>query len=52
MYIIFIPALGFVSTIIATFTRREIFGYPAMVLSLVATGFLGFGLTLNLFFAT
>jgi cytochrome c oxidase subunit 1 len=52
VYIIFIPALGFVSTIIATFTRREIFGYPAMVLSLVATGFLGFGLWVHHMFAT
>jgi cytochrome c oxidase subunit 1 len=52
VYIIFIPALGYVSTIIATFTRREIFGYPAMVLSLVATGFLGFGLWVHHMFAT
>ena len=33
VYIIFIPALGFVSAIVATFTRRQVFGYPAMVLS-------------------
>jgi cytochrome c oxidase subunit 1 len=52
VYIIFIPALGYVSTIIATFTRREVFGYPAMVLSLVATGFLGFGLWVHHMFAT
>ena len=52
VYIIFIPALGYVSTIISTFTRREIFGYPAMVLSLVATGFLGFGLWVHHMFAT
>ncbi len=44
VYIIFVPALGFVSSIVATFTRRPVFGYPAMVLSMVATGFLGFGL--------
>ena len=44
VYIIFIPALGIVSSIIATFSRRRIFGYTALVLSLVATGFLGFGL--------
>ena len=52
VYIIFIPALGMVSTIIASFTRREIFGYPAMVLSLVATGFMGFGLWVHHMFAT
>ena len=38
VYIIFVPALGFVSSIVATFTRRPIFGYPAMVLSLIAHG--------------
>ena len=44
VYIIFVPALGMVSAIVATFTQRPIFGYRAMVLSLVATGFIGFGL--------
>ena len=38
VYLIFIPALGFMSSIIPTFARRPIFGYPAMVLSLIATG--------------
>jgi cytochrome c oxidase subunit 1 len=52
VYIIFIPATGFVSTLIATFARRPIFGYPAMVLSLVAIGFLGFGLWVHHMFAT
>jgi cytochrome c oxidase subunit 1 len=52
VYIIFIPATGFVSTLITTFARRPIFGYPAMVLSLVAIGFLGFGLWVHHMFAT
>jgi cytochrome c oxidase subunit I+III len=52
VYIIFIPALGMVSSIIATFSRREVFGYTAMVLSLVATGFIGFGLWVHHMFAT
>jgi cytochrome c oxidase subunit I+III len=52
VYIIFVPALGFVSTIVATFTRRPVFGYPVMVLSMVATGFLGFGLWVHHMFAT
>jgi cytochrome c oxidase subunit I+III len=51
VYFIFIPGLGFLSAIIATFTRRPIFGYPAMVLALVATGFLGFGLWVHHMFA-
>jgi cytochrome c oxidase subunit I+III len=52
VYIIFIPGLGFLSSIIATFARRPIFGYPVMVLSLIATGFLGFGLWVHHMFAT
>jgi cytochrome c oxidase subunit I+III len=52
VYIIFIPATGFVSMIVSTFSRRRIFGYPAMVLSLIATGFLGFGLWVHHMFAT
>ncbi len=31
VYIIFLPALGMVSAIIETHSRRAIFGYPAMV---------------------
>ncbi len=52
VYIIFIPALGFVSTIVTTFTRRKVFGYNAMVLSLIATAFIGFGLWVHHMFAT
>jgi cytochrome c oxidase subunit I+III len=52
VYIIFVPALGIVSSIIAAFTWRPIFGYPAMVMSLVATGFIGFGLWVHHMFAT
>jgi len=52
VYIIFIPALGMVSSIVITFARRPIFGYKALVLSLVATGFIGFGLWVHHMFAT
>ena len=52
VYIIFIPATGIVSAIIPAFARRPIFGYPAVVLSLIATGFLGFGLWVHHMFAT
>ncbi|HEV2765840.1 MAG TPA: cytochrome c oxidase subunit I, partial [Pyrinomonadaceae bacterium] len=44
VYIIFIPATGFVSAIIPAFVRRPMFGYTALVLSLISTGFIGFGL--------
>ncbi len=52
VYIIFIPALGMVSAILPAFTRRPVFGYNAMVLSIVATGFIGFGLWVHHMFAT
>ncbi|MDQ1591118.1 MAG: cytochrome c oxidase subunit [Pyrinomonadaceae bacterium] len=52
VYIIFIPALGFVSSIIQTFSRRPNFGYLALVLSMIATGFIGFGLWVHHMFAT
>jgi cytochrome c oxidase subunit I len=52
VYIIFIPALGYVSSIIQTFSRRKVFGYTALVLSMIATGFIGFGLWVHHMFAT
>ena len=52
VYIILIPGLGMLSSMIETFTRRRIFGYPAMVLSLITTAFLGFGLWVHHMFAT
>ncbi|HEV7374011.1 MAG TPA: cytochrome c oxidase subunit I [Pyrinomonadaceae bacterium] len=52
VYIVFIPALGYVSSIIQTFSRRKIFGYTALVLSMIATGFIGFGLWVHHMFAT
>ena len=52
VYIIFIPATGIISAILPTFCRRKIFGYTALVLSLVSTGFIGFGLWVHHMFAT
>ena len=52
VYIIFVPALGIVSMIITTFTARRTFGYIALVVSLFATGFLGFSLWVHHMFAT
>jgi cytochrome c oxidase subunit 1 len=52
VYIIFLPALGMVSSIVVSSARRPIFGYPAMVLSLIATAFMGFGLWVHHMFAT
>ena len=52
VYIIFLPALGMVSSIVETHCRRGVFGYPAMVLSLVGNAFIAFGLWVHHMFAT
>jgi cytochrome c oxidase subunit I len=52
VYFIFLPGLGFISAIIPTFVRRPMFGHDAIVLSLIATGFLSFGLWVHHMFAT
>ena len=52
VYIIFLPAAGFVSQITETFTRRPVFGYPVMVMALVSIGLLAFGLWVHHMFAT
>ena len=52
VYIIFIPALGFTSSILTAFTGRKIHGYVAIVSTLVITGFLGFSVWLHHMFAT
>jgi cytochrome c oxidase subunit I+III len=52
VYIIFIPALGMVSEILATFSRRAVVGYSLLVTSLVAIGVISFGLWVHHMFAT
>ena len=52
VYIIFVPALGFASSIVSGMTGRPIFGYPIMVVALVVTGFMSFGLWVHHMFAT
>jgi len=52
VYIIFVPALGMVSMIVTTFTQRPTFGYVPLVLSLFATGFIGFSVWAHHMFAT
>jgi cytochrome c oxidase subunit 1 len=52
VYIIFLPALGMVSTIITTFTQRPTFGYIPLVLSLFATAFVGFSVWVHHMFTT
>jgi cytochrome c oxidase subunit I len=52
VYIIFLPAVGMISTILATFCRRPVFGYAPMVLALVGTALLAFGLWVHHMFTT
>src|SRR5690242_6692929 len=52
VYIIFLPAVGMVSTMIPTFARRPVFGYLALVIALIATGILAFGLWVHHMFVT
>jgi cytochrome c oxidase subunit 1 len=42
VYIMILPAMGFVSDIIATFSRKPLFGYKPMYLSLAGIAGLGF----------
>ena len=42
VYILILTPMGIVSEIISTFSRKPIFGYKAMVLSLASIGFLSF----------
>ena len=52
VYIIFLPATGIVSMLVSTFSGRPIFGYTAVVLSLVSTAFIGFGVWVHHMFTT
>lgn len=51
VYIIFVPAVGFVSAIVPSFARRPLFGYRAMILSMIAIAILAFGLWVHHMFA-
>ena len=42
VYILILGPMGIVSDVISTFSRKPIFGYTAMVLSMAAIGFLSF----------
>ena len=43
VYVLMLPGFGFASEIIPVFSRKTMFGYPAMVGATVAIGFLGSG---------
>jgi cytochrome c oxidase subunit I+III len=52
VYIVFIPATGFISAMLPAFTRRPVFGYQGIVVALLAIAFIGFGLWVHHMFAT
>jgi len=52
VYLQFIPAAGMMSMIIPVFARRRIAGYTLVAMSIVATGFISFGLWVHHMFAT
>src|SRR5204862_3504491 len=52
VYIIFLPAIGIVSSVIPVFSRRSIVGYHYVALATVATGIIGFGVWVHHMFAT
>jgi cytochrome c oxidase subunit I len=52
VYIIFLPAAGMVSMIVPTIVRTPLVGYRLVVLALIGTGFLSFGLWVHHMFPT
>jgi cytochrome c oxidase subunit I+III len=52
VYIIFLPAAGMMSMIIPTIARTEIVGYRLIVLAMLATGFISFGVWAHHMFTT
>ncbi len=52
VYIMIMPAFGVVSEIIPVFSRKPIFGYPFMVFSGIAIGFMGWGVWAHHMFAS
>jgi cytochrome c oxidase subunit I+III len=52
VYIIFIPAAGMTSMIVATIARTPLVGYHLVVLAVIATAFLSFGVWVHHMFTT
>ena len=52
VYIMFLPGMGIMSHLVSTHSQRDLYGYPAVVVAIVAQGFLGFGLWVHHMFAT
>jgi cytochrome c oxidase subunit 1 len=52
VYILILPAMGIISEVIPTFSRKALFGYPIVVFSGACIGFLGFGVWSHHMFTT
>ncbi|HZP58409.1 MAG TPA: cytochrome c oxidase subunit I [Dehalococcoidia bacterium] len=52
VYIMFLPAVGVISTVIPTFARTRVVGYLLLVLASVSIGFISFGVWVHHMFAT
>jgi len=52
VYIMILPAMGIISEVLPTFSRKPIFGYAFIAYSTVAIGFLGFTVWAHHMFAT
>ncbi len=52
VYILILPAMGIVSEVLPTFSRKPLFGAPFVVFSGIAIGFLGFGVWSHHMFAS
>jgi cytochrome c oxidase subunit 1 len=52
VYILILPAMGIVSEVIPVFSRKPLFGYPAMVLAAAAIAFLAAGVWAHHMFTT
>jgi cytochrome c oxidase subunit I+III len=52
VYIIFLPAAGAMSTIVPAVARTTLVGYPLVVLAMIATGFISFGVWAHHMFTT
>ncbi len=51
VYILVLPSFGIISEVLPTFSRKPLFGYPFVVFSGAAIGFVGFGVWAHHMFA-
>ncbi len=52
VYILILPAMGIVSEVLPTFSRKPLFGYPFVVFSGVAIGFMSWGVWVHHMYTT